>query len=161
MSTTSPSDHSVIRLTTQFGDFEASAANIVTFPEGLPGFEGCRRFIILRQAVTPLLCLSAVDGPPVTFLGIDPRRVLRRYRCALREPDRFRLGASPKTPLLWLTIITIANDDEMYVNLRAPIVINPERLMGVQVMPQGALYPLRHRLDLEELALTGTDRAAC
>jgi flagellar assembly factor FliW len=157
MSTKPQSDRSVIRLTTQFGDFEAAAGNIVTFPEGLPGFEGCRRFIILRQTLSPLLCLSAVDGPPVTFLAIDPRRVLRRYRCALREPDRFRLAAGPKTALLWLTIITIASDDEMYVNLRAPIVINPERLTGVQVMPQGALYPLRQRLDLEELALTGTD----
>jgi flagellar assembly factor FliW len=108
-----------------------------------------------------MLCLHAVDGVPATFLAIDPRRVLRRYRCELSDANRFRLGAGSKTPLLWLTIITLAHEDELFVNLRAPIVINPDRLIGLQVMPHDALYPLRHRLDLDELALTGTDGPSC
>ena len=162
MSGASSSDHSVIRLNTQFGDFEAAIGNIIAFPEGLPGFEGCRRFVILRHAgPSPLLCLYAVDGPPATFLAIDPRRVLRRYRCVLSDGNRFQLGSGSKTPLLWLALITIANEEELFVNLRAPIVINPDRLLGLQVMPHDALYPLRQRLDLDELALTGTDGASC
>jgi flagellar assembly factor FliW len=32
------------------------------------------------------------------------------------------------------------------VNLRAPIVINPSRMTGFQVMPHNSLYPLRHPL---------------
>jgi flagellar assembly factor FliW len=162
MSSASQSDSSVIRLTTQFGEFEASAGNIVAFPEGLPGFERCRRFVLLRQAApSPLVCLHAVDGPPASFLAIDPERVLRRYRCVLADADRLRLGAGPKTPLLWLTLITIAKDDELLVNLRAPIVVNPERLVGLQVMPHDTLYPVRYRLNVDDLALTGTDGPSC
>ena len=162
MSSVPRSERSAIRLNTQFGDFEAAPGNIVSFPEGLPGFEGCRRFILLRHAgPSPLLCLSAVDGPPATFLAVDPRRVLSRYRCIPSDADRLRLGAGPKTPLLWLTLITVADEDEMYANLRAPIVINPERLIGMQVMPRDALYPLRHRIDFDELACTGTDGPSC
>ena len=32
------------------------------------------------------------------------------------------------------------------VNLRAPIVINPERMLGQQVIPYQCIYPLRHVL---------------
>jgi flagellar assembly factor FliW len=149
-------------LTTQFGEFEAAASNIVTFPEGLPGFEKCRRFVVLRHAgPSPLMCVHAVDGPAATFLAIDPRYVLRRYRCVLSNADRLRLGVTTTSPLLWLTVITIGSEGEMFVNLRAPIVVNPERLIGLQVMPHNTLYPLRHRLELDEAVLTGTDGPSC
>src|SRR5262249_38539145 len=151
-----------IRLKTKFGEFEAASSNIVSFPEGLPGFERCRRFVVLRHAeASPLVRLHAADGPSATFLAIDPRHILRRYRCILNDADRLRLGVTTSTPLVWLTVITIAQDEELYVNLRAPIVINPERLMGMQVMPHNTLYPLRHRFDLDEAAGTGTDGPSC
>jgi len=35
------------------------------------------------------------------------------------------------------------------VNLRAPVVINPARMVGCQVMPHDSLYPLRHPLAAE------------
>ena len=140
MSTEPRSETSSIRIATQLGEFEAASTNLVTFPEGLPGFEKSRRFVVLRQSGgSPLICLHAVDGPPATFLTIDPRHVLRGYRCMLSDADRFRLGVAPTTPLLWLTVITVATDNEPYVNLRAPIVINPERLLGLQVMPHNTL----------------------
>jgi flagellar assembly factor FliW len=144
---------SAIRLTTQFGDFEASGNSIVSFADGLPGFERCRRFVVLRHTqVMPLVCLHAVDGPQAAFLAVDPRRVLGKYRCVVSEADRLRLGAAADTTLLWLSIITIADEHEFFANLRAPVIINPERLVGIQAMPQNALYPLRHRIDLEALA---------
>jgi flagellar assembly factor FliW len=162
MTSSASSDTSVIRLNTQFGDFEAEASNLITFPEGLPGFERCRRFVLLRHSGASLLtCLHAVDGPMASFLAVDPRHVLPHYRCELSETHRFRLGAGSHVPLVWLAVITIGEHDELYVNLRAPVVISPEHLLGLQVMPHNALYPLRHRLDLEELSLTGTDGASC
>jgi flagellar assembly factor FliW len=36
------------------------------------------------------------------------------------------------------------------VNLRAPIVVNPARMLGFQVMPHNSLYPLRQPLALAE-----------
>jgi len=152
----------VIRLHTPFGNFEAAGDSIVAFPDGLPGFEQCRRFVVLRQAgATPFVCLHAIDGPGAAFLAIDPRRVVPQYRCTLADADRLRLGAGPATTLLWLSIITIAREDELFVNLRAPLVINPERLVGLQAVPQQTLYPLRHRIDLAGLAGTGTDGPSC
>ena len=118
---------------------------IVRFPHGLPGFEKCRGFVLMTaDALGPLQCLKAVEGPAASFLVIDPRRVLPDYRCELGEADRRRLAAGEEDPLLWLSLVTIELDGTITVNLRAPIVINPTSMLGQQVVPYHCVYPIRH-----------------
>jgi flagellar assembly factor FliW len=118
---------------------------VVRFPHGLPGFESCRGFVLMTSdAFGPLQCLKSVAGPDTSFLVIDPRRVLPDYRCALTEVDRRRLGVTNEDTLLWLSLVTIELDGTITVNLRAPIVINPAQMLGHQVVPSQAVYPIRH-----------------
>jgi flagellar assembly factor FliW len=135
-----------LRLDTQFGSFDADARALVTFPVGLPGFEQCRQFAILYSAdAAPLQCLHAVNGPPASFLALDPRIVLPEYRCTLAASDRTRLAVGDDvTGLLWLSLLTVTEQGTAFANLRAPIVINPATMTGYQVMPQDSVYPLRH-----------------
>ncbi len=136
-----------ISVETRFGVFEADLRDMITFPDGLPGFEACRRFVILSSIqMAPIQCLHAVDGPPASFLAIDPRLVLTSYRSVLSQADRLRLGVADEGPLLWLALLTVAEDGSASANLRAPIVINPSRMIGFQVMPHNSLYPLRYSL---------------
>lgn len=138
-----------IRLSTRFGDFEADTRNLVFFPQGLPGFEGCRRFAVLTSvAAAPLQCLHAVDGTPATFLAVDPRLVLPDYRCGLAAADAARLQSADPAALLWLSILSFDDKGNALANLRAPIVINPKVMVGCQVMPADTLYPLRHPVAL-------------
>ena len=140
----------ILRIETRFGEFEADRRNLVDFPSGLPGFEQCRHFVIMSSpSMAPLQCLHAIDGEPATFLVIDPRVVLGDYRCVLSTPDRFRLGIEDDAPLLWLSVVTIKEDGPAFANLRAPIVINPERMVGFQVMPHDSLYPVRYPVGQE------------
>ena len=123
---------------------EITVSETVTFPNGIPGFESCRRWVVLAaESHTPLRRLHAVDGE-AAFLALDPRQVLDGYRCELSDSDRARIGADPKTPLLWLALVNVEPDGTVSVNLRAPIVINPATMMGQQVLPHDCLYPLRH-----------------
>jgi flagellar assembly factor FliW len=135
-----------IHLDTEFGSFDADARALVTFPVGLPGFEQCRQFAILYSAeAAPLQCLHAVNGPPASFLALDPRIVLPEYRCALAASDRVRLSVGDDVAgLLWLALLTVTEQGAAFANLRAPIVINPATMTGYQVMPQDSVYPLRH-----------------
>jgi flagellar assembly factor FliW len=138
-----------IRLTTRFGDFEADTRNMLSFPSGLPGFEQCRRFVLLSSIeAAPLQCLSSVDGTPASFLAMEPRLVLPEYRCRLSAPDMERLCASESDSLLWLALLTINDRGAAFANLRAPIVINPAGMVGYQVVPHDSLYPLRHPVAL-------------
>jgi flagellar assembly factor FliW len=134
-----------IRLATKFGEFEADPRNLVAFPQGVPGFERCRRFAILTSpAAAPLQCLHAVDGVPASFLALDPRLVLPEYRCRIGETDAVRLQCADPAGLLWLALLTFDEKGAAMANLRAPIVINPHLMIGCQLMPHDTLYPLRH-----------------
>jgi flagellar assembly factor FliW len=122
------------------------ARNAVSFPDGIPGFEACRRFVLLSaDSLAPLQRIESIEGPPAAFLGIDPRLVMEGYRCRLTDTDMRALGAGADATLLWFAIISEA-DGVLYANLRAPIVINPQRMIGRQVLPDEGLYPIRHAL---------------
>ncbi len=138
------------RVVTSMGAFDVSDSDIIVFSEGLPGFEQCRRFVLISAPdLAPLSCLHAIDGPSASFLAVDPRVVLPSYRCQLGEADRARLGATGDSPFLWLALVTVDASHGASVNLRAPIVVNPSRMCGFQIMPHDSLYPLRHPLTTE------------
>ena len=125
---------------------EGLARNAISFPDGIPGFEACRRFVLLTSdALAPLQRIESIEGPPAAFLGIDPRLVLDGYRCSVSATDLRALEADGDTTLLWFAIISEA-DGVLYANLRAPIVINPQRMVGRQVLPDDGRYPIRHAL---------------
>jgi flagellar assembly factor FliW len=132
---------------TRFGTFTARARDVVTLADGLPGFESCRRFFVLTSpALEPLMCLQGLDDACPAFLAIDPRLVDAGYRCALDDLQMRRLGASPDTTLLWLTIVRVTESDGSTVNLRAPLVIDPERMRGMQLLSGHDAYDTDHRL---------------
>ena len=118
---------------------------IVEFPSGIPGFETCHRFVLVSSPeLAPLACLRSLDPPEASFLTVDPRLLDPSYDLTLREFERARLGAGDE-PLLWLALVTVIDGDAS-ANLRAPIVINPQRMIGRQVLPDDGLYPVRHPL---------------
>jgi flagellar assembly factor FliW len=121
---------------------------VVEFPSGIPGFESHRRFVLIASAdLSPLGCLKAVDSTDVSFLVIDPRLLFLSYDLTLNEFERARLGAQRDEPLLWLAIVTIT-DKEATANLRAPIVINPTKMIGCQVIRENDQYPVQFLIKL-------------
>lgn len=135
---------------TPAGRTDIEPANVIAFPEGLPGFGRCRRFVLLSaDPSVPLQYLQGLDPPAPAFVTIDPRLVLPSYRCLLSDDDVLRLDASEDDVLLWLAFVSLGDEGAATVNLRAPVVVNPRRMMGFQVMPRNTLYPLRHPLRLE------------
>jgi flagellar assembly factor FliW len=152
MTELAPTDAAAIkrRIETQFGSFDVAEEDIVHFAEGLPGFEQCHRFVVLSSpSIEPLHCLHSIEGPGASFLAVDPRGVLPNYRSELSEADRVKLKARADAPLVWLALVTVDETHGPSVNLRAPVVINPARMIGYQVMPHNSLYPLRHPLSAE------------
>jgi flagellar assembly factor FliW len=135
---------------TRFGTFRADWKDIISFPEGIPGFEQCRHFALLSSTeLDPVHCIHHVEGAPVSFLAVDPRLVLPTFRSALSDSDRTRLGATDDSQLLWLALLTVDADGSAWVNLRAPIVVNSERMVGYQIVPRDAVYPMRHPLTIK------------
>src|SRR5438046_10755896 len=94
------------------------ARNAIAFPDGIPGFEACRRFVLLTSdAIAPLQRLESLEGPTAAFVGVDPRLVMPLYRCQVSESDLRSLGAEATTTLLWFAIIPVEPDRTAVVNL--------------------------------------------
>jgi flagellar assembly factor FliW len=140
--------HAVAPATKGHKPRRAAETMVVEFPSGIPGFESHRRFVLIASAdLSPLGCLKAVDATDVSFLVIDPQLVCLDYELKVSEFDRTRLGAAPDDPLVWLAIVTITEHDAA-ANLRAPIVINPARMLGAQLIRDDERYPVQFTINL-------------
>jgi flagellar assembly factor FliW len=139
----------VLTAQTRFGAFPADAADIVMMVEGLAGFEHCRRFVLVSSTdIAPFTCVQGLDEPRPSFLAIAPRLVEPNYLERLTAGDRLRLDAAEVEPLLWMAFVTLTADAAT-VDLRSPIVINPRRMIGLQVMAAASDYAVDHPLVLD------------
>lgn len=133
---------------TRFGTFAGRARDTFTLVDGLPGFESCRRFVLLSSPeIAPLMCMQGLDDTRPSFLVMDPRLAEPSYRCELDDLQRRRVAASIDTPLLWLAIVRLADGEAATVNLRAPLVVNPARMRGMQLLSGHDAWATDHRLE--------------
>ena len=123
------------------------ANDVVTFADGLPGFERYRRFVLLAPpGLLPFTLVQGLDEGAPSFVAIDPHAVDRGYSTTLDQTDLARLDAVQGGPLLWLALISAKADGAATVNLRAPLVINPGSMRGIQYIPPDSAYRIDHPL---------------
>jgi flagellar assembly factor FliW len=123
---------------------------IITFPEGLPGFESARRFVLVASAsLSPFALVQGLDGGAPSFVAIDPRAIEPKYLEALPSADLAKLDASDQDTLLWLALIAPNGEATPTVNLRAPLVVNPKSMLGLQLIAGDSPYRTDHPLRAE------------
>lgn len=123
------------------------APGVITFPAGLPGFESVRHFVLVAsESLAPFTLVRGTGDPGPTFVAIEPRHVEQSFTLPLEPADRLRLQAKPDDPLLWLALVTLLPDGRATVNLRAPLVINPGTMLGVQIVAAASPYAVDHPL---------------
>jgi flagellar assembly factor FliW len=129
--------------------------DVIHIAGGVPGFESCTQFLLLGSAeLRPFNCLQGLEGPRPSFLVIDPVLVESTFSMNLSASDYHQLEAGEGEPLLWLAIAQVGPGDNSTANLRAPIIINPRRMVGIQALPHETVYRPDHPLRMEP-ALAG------
>ncbi|MCW3061557.1 MAG: fliW [Capsulimonas sp.] len=141
--------------TARFGQINIDENSIITFPDGLPGFEEKRRFAFVshpsanQDKSSPFLWLQSLEDEKLAFLTAEPRHFFPGYapRIASADLDALEIGAEPLGPRLY-TLLTVPSGDPIGItaNLLAPIAINPVAHIARQVIVAGDDYGLRHRL---------------
>ena len=120
---------------------------VVEFQDGLPGFERCRQFVLVSDpALQPFTIVQGLGANAPSFAAIDPLLVVGGYRTDLPEADHARLQADAATPLVWLALVSASPSGIVTVNLRAPLIINPATLRGIQLIPAESDYAFDHPL---------------
>lgn len=120
---------------------------MITFNEGLPGFEVYRQYhLMVSPESEPFAIVRGLGPNGPSFVAIDPARVVAGYALVIDPADLVRLGSDGSQQLLFLCIVTVHDDGRDTVNLRAPLVINPASLRGIQIVTPESPYRIDHPL---------------
>lgn len=142
--------------TKYYGEIEYEENELLTFPDGLFGFSQYHAYLPLAmdEEDTSMLILQSTDDPYVAFFLIDPLSLLPSYSPVLTPEELSFLGVKSSDDLSYYSICTVKKDYlDNTVNLKCPLVINPDTRKGLQVILSHADYgyhePLRAFLQPE------------
>jgi flagellar assembly factor FliW len=119
------------------GQVTVSEDQIITFPSGLPGFPNFRRYALVNNHLkTPFYCLQSLDNPSLAFLVTEPAVLVPDYNPKNGASDLKDLQAASLSDLQILVTLTIppGRPDGTTANLMSPLLINPARGLGKQVI---------------------------
>ena len=127
-------------------DADFSETSVIAFPEGIPGFENCRRFVLVQpEGLAPILLLQNLEDKQVSLPVIPVELIDREYRLQVGAGDRELLGLSVDPVVgenvLCLTVLHLPGASPAACNLFAPIVVNPANRRGKQILQLDSDYP--------------------
>jgi flagellar assembly factor FliW len=135
-------------LTTRFGLIQACETDVITIPEGLLGFRSFTHYILLPDPVViGLSWLQSLTAPELAFALIAPPLALGDYRVEIRHADRAALELDDQFSALTYVILNRGEGGGLTVNLQGPLVFNPIRRLGRQLVLTSSRYPVRYPLD--------------
>lgn len=135
--------------TAHFGVIDIDEADFLTFPEGIPGFESCKRYALVGHDTndSPFYWLQSIDQSDLCFVVTDPFIVYDNYGVDIEDEDVGLLKISDSNSVMTLAIVVIPDDiKETRVNLKAPLLINIDKKLGKQVIQRNENLPVRHFL---------------
>lgn len=119
----------------------------LSFPDGVPGFPQLARFQLLQEeSGQPFYSLKSIEDEQVGFWMVDPFPFFPKYEFTLVDAVKKQLHIEEGTPLSVRAVITVRNEGEVTVNLKAPIIINEEKAIAKQVILNDENYGIREPL---------------
>lgn len=134
--------------TTRFGDIDVKESEVITLTEGMLGFSECQRFIMMDDEIgEPFKWMQSLDIPALAFVVIDPAVILPSYHFSVKKEQIKTLDTTKVDDLNVYVIVTMAaNILDVTVNLQGPLVINPNKRVGLQIVLNDPNFSTRHPL---------------
>jgi flagellar assembly factor FliW len=136
------------------GEVEVDENSILTFPEGILGFELYKRYaIVADQKSVPFSWLQCLEDPKLAFVVIDPFIFKPDYEVKVEDHTWKLIELEDKKDLYILLIVTIPEDiNLMTANFQGPLLINRKKRLGCQAISLRDDYGIKHLIlpDLEK-----------
>ncbi|MGE5543437.1 MAG: flagellar assembly protein FliW [Bacillota bacterium] len=133
----------------QLGDIEIDETRVISFPNGIPGFENDREYAIFPiDRDGPFYYMHAVNNPDLCLVLAVPFVFFPDYELELSPESLDILEIEDGDPeLAVFTVLTIPRDfRDTTANLLAPIIVNPGTKKGIQYVPGNSRYQTKHRI---------------
>jgi flagellar assembly factor FliW len=138
--------------TFRFGPVEIRETDVLLFPAGLPGMEGCQRWVLLADAENDCLgWLQSTQRPEVALAVVSPRRFVADYQVRVARRELEALCAEQLDDLQVLVIVG-KSPYGCTLNLKAPLVFHLGSRLGAQVVAKDD-HPLQYELPPAPAAL--------
>ena len=126
---------------TRFGTIEYESSNLLHFPAGMIGLPNLRNFVVIPpKKEGPLFWIQNVDDPDFAFILTDPTNFFLDYKIVPDESEKNSLRIEDDTQCLALSIVTVPEDQNITINLAAPILYAPDTNRAIQVVLEDNNY---------------------
>jgi flagellar assembly factor FliW len=122
-----------------------SEEDVITFEDGIPGFESNKKFVIVRnESYAPFEWLVCIDGTKLRFAMLNPMVVYPEYAPNISKSQVEGLNLQNAEDVLIYALVTVlSNPSESTLNLMAPIIINTKNKVGRQIILENSTYSTR------------------
>ena len=133
-------------LTSSFGKISFSSKEVYNFSKGIYGFPQVKKYVFLKlKEFEPFLWLQSVEKPDLAILLIDPLIFLRDYKPEIPKKELESIEILDlKIAEIYVTVIPSGKLKQSSLNLIAPIIINPAKRLGKQVVLKSGDYRIQH-----------------
>jgi flagellar assembly factor FliW len=87
-----------------------------------------------------LFWIQSVDDPSFAFVLTDPTNFFLDYHIVPNDVERQHLHIDENDPCFALTVVTVPPDQNISLNLAAPILFSPKSNRAMQVILENAQY---------------------
>lgn len=122
----------------QLGTQGISSDGIITFPLGLPGFEGRKHFRLFREEGSEIVYwLQSVEDESLTFSVAHPAHFNINYNFVLTDEEEALLQLQNIDDVVILILLHKDNESEagkptIKGSIKSPLVINSDKRIGLQ-----------------------------
>lgn len=135
-----------MRIKTKFFDeVDTDDYKIITFDDGIPGFDDYKSFIVLEIEDCTFKCLQSIDDRHVCLLLANPFEYFKDYEIDIEDEDVTALGIKSISDVEVYTVVAF-HEQKATTNLLAPIIINRSKLKGKQIVFSGTEYSIRQEI---------------
>lgn len=123
-------------ITNQFGEVEFTEDKVISFKNGLFGFEDLTKYLFITPNDHIFYWLNSIDNPNIAFPVFGVRVIDDKYP---QEESHEAFG-----------IVTLNNNPlKVTINLKAPVYINQNDKTGFQKIIDTDKYPVHYNLFTE------------
>ncbi|CUX95066.1 flagellar assembly protein FliW [Bacillus velezensis] len=128
------------------GEIRIDEGQIISFENGLPGFNDETQFVVLPLSEdSPFLALQSVNQEHIAFIVASPFIFFKGYEFDIDQATLELLHIEDIEDVEVMAILTLEEPFEnTTANLKAPIIVNKKEMKAKQIILHDASYETKH-----------------
>ncbi len=121
-----------------FGEIDVQEDKIINIDKGIIGFPDMKLFTLVFDSEKDdknIMWFQSLDEPAFAMPVVVPNDIIEDYNPTIEDELLQPLGElTPENTYVLVTVKVPRNIEEMTINLKAPIIINTDTLIGGQII---------------------------